>query len=495
MSAPVRPAGAVEALRRTTRQRWSAGAHAAASIALAALLTVMVNYLAARHAARADWSRSRFYSLSDKTLGLLGRLSNEVDVVVFFQPDHPLYEDVVNLLQEYRHATPRVRFERVDPHRDLGRAEELARTYEVRELNSVVFANGGRSKVVRAVELAQVDPAAPPGEEDQRRLFNGEQVFSSALQSITEGAPPVACFLRGHGERDAEDRDPYTGYSELARRLRQDHADVRTFTLAEQQGIPTDASVVIVAGPTRAFSAQEVAALRAWMERNGRLMVLLDTGPTAGLETLLEEWGVRLGADVVVDPRRTLTGLDLFVDTYGTHPISRNLRGTTSVFYMPRSVEAAGVEADAADRSDQPQATPLAFSSPDSWAETDRDQKPAKYDKARDRLGPVSLAVAAERGAASGAGIEIRPTRLVVFGDTDFLSNGALSGGNLDLFLSAFNWLVEREQLLAIAPKSADEIRLVMSRGQVARLFWVVTVMLPGLAVILGAGVWLQRRQ
>jgi ABC-type uncharacterized transport system involved in gliding motility auxiliary subunit len=102
--------------------------------------------------------------------------------------------------------------------------------------------------------------------------------------------------------------------------------------------------------------------------------------------------------------------------------------------------------------------------------------------------------VAVERGPLSLPEVEIRPTRMVVFGDTDFLSNGAMSGGNADLFMSALNWLLDREQLMAIAPKPLHESRLVMTRGQVTRLFWVVTFLLPGLVGVLGLAVWMQRR-
>ena len=482
-------------IQRTRRRRFSWGFNAGASVALAVVLMVMVNYLAQRHYLRSDWSRSRFYGLSDKTTGLLASLSNRVDITVFFQPDHPLYEDVVNLLKEYTYACPHLRMERVDPNRNLARTEELARRYQVSELNVVVLDHGGRSKVVRADDLMEMDySGVAQGVAPQASAFKGEQVFSSALLSITQERPPAVYFLRGHGERDVNDRDPYAGYSELAQRIRDDNAEVRDFTLAEQHGIPDGADAVVIPGPTKDLADQEIELLRTWVEKNGRLMVLLDTGPASGLDALLASWGVRLDEDVVVDPQRSLTGLDLFVDTYGPHPITRNLQNISSVFYMPRSIEPVSVPTGQVDQVDRPVVTPLAYSSSDSWAESDLDHKPMKYESRNDRRGPISLAVAVERGSASLEEMDIRPTRLVVMGDTDFLSNGALSGGNEDLFMSALNWLLDREQLMAIAPKPVQQTRLVMTGLQINSLFWIVTVMMPGLIGILGFGVWLQRR-
>ncbi len=492
----MRPATeAQQSIRASRRRRLSIGLNAGAAVALAAVLAVMVNYLAQRNYTRSDWSRTRFYSLSDKTLSLLDSLSNRVDVTVFFQADHPFHEDVVNLLQEYRHASPQVRVERVDPNRNLARAEELARRYQVTEMNVVVFDHQGRSKVVRSEDLMDLDYSGVlQGQPPLASAFKGEQAFSSALQSIAQEEPPVVYFLRGHGERDLNDRDPYAGYSELARRIRGDNAEARELELAVQHGVPADADALVIAGPTKSFAPQEVDLIQTWLAKNGRLFVLLDTGPAAGLENLLASWGVRLDRDVVVDPQRSLTGLDLFVNQYGTHPITRRLANITSVFYLPRSVEAVHLPTGQVDRADQPVVTTLAYSSPDSWADTDLEQKPMKFDARSDRRGPISLAVAVERGPQLAVDVDIRSTRLVVLGDTDFLSNGALSGGNADLFMSALNWLLDREQLMAIAPKPVHDSRLVMTRRQVTSLFWVVTFLIPGLMAVLGLGVWLQRR-
>ncbi len=491
-----RPASdAARGIRRGIRRRLAFGLDTGVALLLALALTVMVNYLAHRHYARADISRARFYSLSEKTLGLLGAITARVDVVVFFQPDHAAYDDVVNLLKEYQHASPHIRVERVDPNRDIGRSEALVRQYDLTHLNLVVFSTGGRTKIVGGDELTEIDYSTVLyGGAPRASSFRGEQVFSSALHSLTQERRPVVYFLRGHGERDINDRDPYTGFSAIAQHIRRDNVEVKDLLLGEARQIPPDADALVIPGPTKQLAPQEIDLLRAWLNNSGRLIVLLDTGPSAGLRPLLEEWNIRLQDDAVVDPARTLTGLDLFVNDYGIHPITRNLRDVACVFYLPRSVEPAPAPNDAPLPADSPRTTVLARSSPESWAESDLEQKPMRFDAMRDRRGPISIAVAAERGAAPDLDMNLRPSRLVVIGDTDFLSNGALSGGNADFFLSALNWLLEREALMAIAPKPIDDIRLVITREQLARVFWTVVVIVPGLIGVLGVGVWWQRR-
>lgn len=481
--------------RRNTRRRLLFGLNTGLALLLALVLVGMINYLAHRHYWRHDMSRTRFYSLSDKTRSLLDSVTSRVEVVVFFQPDNPVYEDVVNLLKEYQFANENIRVERVDPNRDLGRAEALVRQYDVDQLNVVVFSSAGRTKFVDAESLTEIDYSAiAAGGPPRLAAFRGEQVFSSAIQSILQGQPPVVYFIRGHGERDINDRDPYTGYSSIAQQLRRDNVEVRDLLLAEARQIPTDADAVVIPGPTKTLAPPEVELLRAWLANSGRVMLLLDTGSTAGLGEWLEQWSVRVQDDVVVDPTRTLSGLDLFANDYGIHPITKNLRNVTSVFYLPRSVEPMVPTNGARLAADSPRVSPLVRSSPESWAESDMEQKPMKFDNALDRRGPITLAVAAERGSAESLDMNLRPSRLVVFGDTDFLSNGALSGGNTDLFLSSINWLLEREALMAISPKPVDDTRLVISQEQITRVFWVVVVLVPGLLAIVGAGIWWQRR-
>ena len=64
--------------------------------------------------------------------------------------------------------------------------------------------------------------------------------------------------------------------------------------------------------------------------------------------------------------------------------------------------------------ADRPQVTQLVLSSKNSWAESQPDQVPAKYDKGTDDLsGPVSRAVAVEKGDKAGLlDMQIRPARL-----------------------------------------------------------------------------------
>ncbi len=313
--------------------------------------------------------------------------------------------------------------------------------------------------------------------------------------AITKAEKPIVYFLGGHGEPGLDDFDPYKGYSSIAKVIRRDAVEVRSLVLGEASSVPEDCDALVVAGPQQKISQPELDLIRSYMNKNGKMMVLLDAGVRVGLEPLLESWSIQLEDDVVVDPHRTLTGKDLFITEYGDHPIGDSLKNLSSIFYGPRSVEPMARFQDASDVVDKPRVTSLAHCSSSGWAEMDAVERPFKYNPSRDRSGPVSVAVAVEKGSTRTLDLSIPLTRMVVLGDATFVSNGSLMGGNVNLFMSALNWLLERETLMAIAPKEITYVELVMNKRDLAFLFWSVVVGLPSVIGLLGGCVWLARRR
>jgi len=476
---------------KTRRYRFWVRLNTSAALLFATAIVLMLNYLSYRHYHRTDWSAKQFYSLSSKTTGLLDTLEKPLEVTVFFQPGNVLYEDIHNLLREYQFHTDQLNIQWVDPDRDIAQTEELAVKYQVSEPNVVVFSYEGRNKYKRADEIAQID--ASKGD-PKLIAFKGEQAFSSAIQEVVQKTVPTVYFLTGHGERDIENFDTRTGFSGLSQLIERDNVDVQTLELSLEKQIPADCAALIIAGPSQKMSTTEADLINSWLRRSGRLLVLADSRQESGLEPLLREWGVVLRNDIVLDPARTMTGREVFVSAYTTHPVTKKLNTTAAIFHLPRSVEPDTTQSTSADR---PRVTPLALSSESSWSESQPDESPAQYDEGTDDiLGQISLAVAVEKGATAGRlDMQIRPTRMIVFGDSGFVSNGGLTGGDTSLFMSSLNWLLDREQLMAIAPKAVDDTQLKLTRDDIQMLFWSVVLGIPILTAFPGLVLWIRRRK
>ena len=85
--------------------------------------------------------------------------------------------------------------------------------------------------------------------------------------------------------------------------------------------------------------------------------------------------------------------------------------------------------------------------------------------------------------------------RVIVIGDSDFLSNAYLgNGGNIDLGLNLFNWLNHDDQFITITARTASDINLEL--GKVAQILIGFGFLfgLPLLLLASGFSIWWRRR-
>ena len=466
--------------------RWFAQINLALTAVLLGALFILVNFISSRRYARADLTRTKLTALSDKTTQVLSTVQTPITVVVFYQPSHPLYELIHDLLAEYQRLDPTLEIDYVDPAQDIARARQLAGQYEIERENVVVFDAGGSAKRhLSDTDLAEYDYLSMgPGGGPTLKAFTGEEAFTSAILGVTQTTQPLVWMVTGHGEKAIEDTEP-AGLADFAKRLQRHNMKVAAVPLLDKSAIPKEVAAVIIAGPTHRFVDSELLALQAYLERGGRLLLLIDPLTDAGLDDLLAHWGVTLGQNIVVDPARQLpfvSAANLFVTTYTEHPVVKKMQTLMTLFPMSRSVTPAEGRTDL-------KATALALTSPQGWGETATDVKTFTFDNDKDLKGPVSIAVAVER--------ESKPakTRLIVIGDSDFIANGQVSNvGNGDFALGALEWLVDQERFIGIGPKRLEAIKLNLTDSQLSGIFWFSLAGLPCLMGLFGAGMWWRRR-
>ena len=168
------------------------------------VLLVAVNYFSFNHYARADFSRSQKFVLSDQTKRVLRELKKPVRVTVFFSPtvlspETALFPDVQNLLKELIFSgRNKIEVEYVDPTRDLSRARELQEQYKFSASENVLILDyDGRSKFVPVSEMADFD-MSPVETGDPPRLlaFKGEQALTNGMIALVSPDRLKVYFLR-----------------------------------------------------------------------------------------------------------------------------------------------------------------------------------------------------------------------------------------------------------------------------------------------------------
>lgn len=457
-----------------------------ATITLLALFCLMANAVAFHRYARWDLTQDQITELSDQTRQVLSSLDGTVQVFVFFEPQHRLYEMVKDMFKEYMHFSPFLKVEDVDPTQDPARANQLVETLQLDELNLVVFQSGSRTKVLKEPDLAGYDyTQATFGGEPRLTSFKAEEAFTSAILSVTQATQPLIWITEGHGEKSVTEGGP-SGLSDLKNQLEQQNMVVESKTLLEHSTIPSDVKLLVIPGAERRFHEQEISTLQKYLEQGGRCLILVDPLQETALEDFLKPWGVSIGKDIVVDPSRRLpfvSAANLFVTDYAEHPIVSPMRTLMTLYPLSRSVAPFDPPIDGLT------VTALAFTSPEGWGETQTSVETFQYDEGTDAKGPVSIAVAVERTGPPS-------TRLVVIGDSDFIINVQLGNvGNKDLFLGAVRWLVDQERLIGISPKVVESIKLNLTHSQLRVMFWFSVLLIPLSFGALGILMWWLRRK
>jgi ABC-type uncharacterized transport system involved in gliding motility auxiliary subunit len=146
-------------------------------------------------------------------------------------------------------------------------------------------------------------------------------------------------------------------------------------------------------------------------------------------------------------------------------------------------------------------------SSPQSWAEADikslLTSGEVSLDEAKgDKPGPVTIAAAVTASKPDAAPPDPKAandpkpeTRVVVFGDSDFASNGVLGiQGNKDLFMNTVGWLSQQENLISIRTKEASDRRLTLTAMQQNLITYFALLIVPGLVLVGGVLSWWRRR-
>ncbi|HIL73676.1 MAG TPA: hypothetical protein EYG44_05545, partial [Verrucomicrobia bacterium] len=429
------------------------------------------------------------HSLSPLTKNVLRSLTNDVRAVVLFDRQAGLFEPVKNLLTEYERMSPRLKLELIDLARDPARAEEVQQELQMpvnSPENRVIFAANNTAKAISESELSILDFSEFISTREARRThFAGEQLFTSAIVAVTEGRQTKVGFVTGHGEHKASDTGGQWGYSKFANILQQKGLLLQETPLAGTNSIPADCRMLIIAGPRTPYSGGELAKLREFVDIGGSLFTLFNfyslQRPT-GLENFLADYDFEIGINQVSDSKNEQSGQGglLLVDDLGSHPITKPILGSRLQMLLPRSVGLPEAEND-----ESPTVSILAHSSDAGQA----------VGQIRGNKGTVEMEgkiplIAAKLHANDGQ----PPARIVVAGDSLFLGNSAIeAGANRDFASLAVNWLLEREHLLAIAPRTVTEYRIDLSRAEMTSISWLLLLVLPGGTLGLGLLWW--RRQ
>ena len=332
------------------------------------------------------------------------------------------------------------------------------------------------------------------GDHKEIAAFASEsEILKAILRLINPGSSAVY-FLAGHGERDIEQ----SGDASMIRAketLESKNYSVKPLNLVVENKIPEDASVIVIAGPLKPVSENEVKLLEGYLANGGSLIVMDDpsiltefgdeSDPLA--EMLAKDWGITFNNDIVIDlnsPQPT-TAAAAYYDS--THPVTLNTNNLVTYFPFTRSLNMA-------ESMEGLKLNSLVQTKENSWGETDfqsltQGGGPPSFDESTEKQGPLTLVVAGENSTTTG--------RVVVFGGSNFAIDPNFDAyGNGDMFVNSVDWAAEQEDLTNLTPKTPTQRTFIVpSSIQWISILLGSILIIPGLVIFGGVATWLKRRR
>ena len=428
-------------------------------------IMVMLNVLSVNHYRRWDVTATQQFSVSEQTIGILKGLQEPIKVTGFFSTQNQ-YEvqsaDALrNLLTSFQAYTDKLSFQFVDPDVKPG----LARQYGITSYGTVVFERGDKRQLTTTVD---------------------EQSLTSALLKVARDRIKGVYFLTGHKEHDPND-DTDMGYSLAKGYLEKNNYKVGAINFTITNTVPSDMDVLVIASPQTPLPEQEVKIIGGYLQNGGKVLFMADPGVVDPFGGLLASAGLAMRDDMVIDPASSFPQdpTAVIVNNYDFPAITKGVAGQISFLPGARSLtKAEGVTKTLT-------VSPILQSSTASWGQTDyRTATQLKSNPAKDAPGPLALAMAVTSSN--------NKSRVVAFGDSELVTNGALKAvrgvANVDLFAGAVNWLGEEEDLISIPPKAPDQRFMMIPPGSSRLIIFASLILLPLVVIIAGVAVWWSRR-
>ena len=312
-----------------------------------ALVTLIaINIFSYQFFTRFDFTQGKIYTLSESSKKVTKSLPLKVDVKFFLSNNLPsqtekIKLDIQDCLQEYEAlSNGKLNLEYIDPLNDE-EAKKMAYMMGVAPLSLSVIEKDQKQSIQGYMGIALAIPKEEATENPQNPLENFEKfetvdIFSSrggfigstqleyeitsTLKKISSEEEKVVGFLSGHDEHTftqvqrnffaPQNNNPRADYA--IREALQKNYTVQTVTINNEEEKPVidNVDTLVVAGPQKALTEKETAAIHEFIKNGGNAIFLIDQISITSMygqkmkesfTNLLDHWGIIVQKNLVQD--------------------------------------------------------------------------------------------------------------------------------------------------------------------------------------------------
>jgi len=402
-----------------------------------------------------DITQNQSHTLTAASKTLLDRLDAPLTISVY-SPDINVLNTCKDLLERYRKYSKQVT---IELHQTIFHDSEQSKLNLFTDNNMLVTYKDVRHAMdVRLGELS-------------------EQQISTLIQKTSNAANHWLVFLTGHQEADPLDSSEL-GLSSFAGLFTKQGMHIVTLNLAEQQTIPENTALLIIANPQLDFLPVEQELIHQYLSQGGKLLWL--TEPDSKITaTLIEEFGIKPSKGVAIDPTSLQLGSPhpalKILTKYPEHAITDDLHTAT---IMPWSAHLQ-ILFQANDWQQQV----FLSTEPSTWTYTGPEAFDTKtLSEYKEHLGPLNIGIALSRSN----GTEV-PQRSLVISDSSFLINKYLPlYANAQLAANAIEWTQEDVKLFIFSATPLKDLSYHTSKLDRFLYQYFFIIFLPILFITIG---------
>lgn len=477
-----------------------------------------VNILADTLIIRFDLTEDNRYTLSEASKHIAESLNDPITVTAYFSADLPpqlsrVEDEFSNFLEEFRaHAGGNLEYEFVNPN-EGEEAEQRAQQagirpvmIDVRERDRMTQKRAYFGAVFRYQDKREVVPVVQPG-------AGLEYTIAGTIKQLTTEVKPRIGLLQGHGEPTQEEM------IQLINELHPRYEIIEVSGL-DTTSVPADIEVLLVIAPEQPVSEAEQQAIDQYIMAGGKAVFALNrirtqiqqgwaTPLDTGVERLPAAYGLPIRPDLVRDAQASTIqvqqqqGIFTFVNqveypfiplvsTFGDHPVSEGLEA--AVFQFVSSLDTTRTDSTQkltvlASSSAQAGISSGSFNLDPSQNWNQRDFAHAHIPMAAVLEGTFTSAFA-EHDSIDVPLKHSQETAIVVFGDGDFVINGAgqhaqpLPEDNISLMANSIDWLADDTGLISLRTKGVTSRPLTILEDGTKVFLKYLNVFLPVMLVL-----------
>lgn len=275
------------------------GSYSLGAIALVVAIVIVANLIVGQlpeNVRSVDLSDNKIYEITDVSRKLVKDLKQPVAITVLAQKDQ-VDKRIRNFVEKYAGLSSKITLEWIDP---VQHPSALSK-YDAQADSLVVSCEDtDKQRVISFGEIITYDQMSyyTTGSM-QETAFDGEGQLTAAVNYVTSSQGRQVYYSTGHGEE--------TFSSSVQGLLEKANYTLEECNLLMNPDIPEECELFIMNGPSADVTADEQKGILDYLQRGGKVMILLGDGEKSApnLDAIFKEYGLEREQGYVADIQRS----------------------------------------------------------------------------------------------------------------------------------------------------------------------------------------------